>query len=73
MKFFLKIGITLFACFLFGFYFGNFNIGYINVRAKMRSMCECKVLVQAEKEYYKLKKLFKDRYKKIDTHGIGEK
>lgn len=70
LKFFTKILIVVYFFFLLGFYFGDFNIGYINVKAKMRSMCECRFLYTAEKEFYEIRKAAKSYYRKINTHGI---
>ena len=72
MKFCLKIAGVLFFFYLLGFYFGNFNIGYMNVKAKMRSMCQCQVLHDAEKQFYALRKLFKNQFRKIDTHDVDQ-
>ncbi len=72
VKFFAKIGAVVFFFYLLGFYFGDFNIGFINVKAKMRGMCTCKILIEAEREFYKIRNLAKAQYKKVNTHGVGE-
>lgn len=52
MRFFIKLVGFICILYILGFYFADFNIGFINVKEHLRSLCECQILIDIEDLYY---------------------